>query len=93
MRIEVRLYGELAHRSGTDRLILDPPGPISVSQLIEQLRHTNPQLAGVVANEIGELRPHVNLLVNGIPIRPEAGADKPLGDGDRVFFLQAYGGG
>ena len=43
--------------------------------------------------ELGEVRPHVNIFVDGEDVRFSGGLDTPVGDGAEVFLIPAVSGG
>ena len=43
--------------------------------------------------ELGEVRPHVNIFVDGENIRYAGGLDAPVRDGSEVFLVAAVSGG
>jgi molybdopterin converting factor small subunit len=46
-----------------------------------------------VVDELGSLRPHVNVFVNGENIRHLDGMATSIGEGDEVWLLPAISGG
>ena len=46
-----------------------------------------------VLTERGEVRPHINIFVNGEDIRYTGGLATPVGDGAEVFLVPAVSGG
>ncbi len=93
MKIELRFYGELRKLAGADVLPLVVDAPISLTDVLGWLRSTHPQLADVLLVDAKALSPDINLLINGTPARPSNGSELTMDDGDRLFFLRAYGGG
>ena len=61
----------------------------TVGELVGRLEALHPRLAGWVLDEQGNVRPHVNVYVNG----ERSPADTPLASGDRVQILPAISGG
>ena len=93
MKIELRFYGELRQHAGVDVLPFVTDDPVSLADVLAWLRDAYPLLAEVVLNDAEMLRPEINLLVNGSPDRPNNSSVRKMRDGDRLFFLRAYGGG
>jgi molybdopterin converting factor small subunit len=46
-----------------------------------------------VITELGEVRPHVNIFVDGESIRDTGGLAAPVRDGAEIFILPAVSGG
>jgi len=76
-RGEVRVAG--AARSGSDALAL--------------LWKECPAVRDRVLTELGEVRPHVNIFVDGEAIRDAGGLATPVRDGAEIFILPAVSGG
>lgn len=53
----------------------------------------NPALRSYVLDDQGRLRKHVNVLVNGEPVRDRARLSDAVRGDDEVFVLQALSGG
>jgi molybdopterin converting factor small subunit len=66
-------------------------GPLSAS--LEQLWRECPAVRDRVLTERGEVRPHINIFVNGEDIRYTGGLATPVGDGAEVFLVPAVSGG
>ena len=43
--------------------------------------------------ELGEVRPHINIFVDGESIRDSGGLGAPVRDGAEIFILPALSGG
>lgn len=52
-----------------------------------------PALRDRVVTELGELRPHINIFVDGESIRYSGGFDTTVRNGAEVFILPALSGG
>lgn len=61
----------------------------NVGELIASLEAAHPRTRGWVVNEVGALRPHVKVFVNG----ESAGMDGEVGNSDEVRILPAISGG
>ncbi len=61
--------------------------------LMESLVETYPALRPHLYNPRGELRPYVNLFIDGENIKTRQGLDTPLEPGDRLLLLPAVAGG
>ena len=65
----------------------------SVSVALALLWAQCPALRDRVVTELGELRPHINIFVDGESIRYSGGFDSPVRDGAEIFILPALSGG
>ena len=52
-----------------------------------------PALRGYILDDQGALRRHVNIYVNGRPVRDRAGLSDPVGADDAIYVVQALTGG
>ena len=81
---------ELAVNRGEVR-IDDAAG--SVSDALSRLWGECPALRDRVVTELGELRPHINIFVDGESIRYSGGFGTDVRDGAEIFILPALSGG
>jgi molybdopterin converting factor small subunit len=65
----------------------------SVSDALSLLWNECPALRDRVVTELGELRPHINIFVDGESIRYSGGFDTAVRDGAEIFILPALSGG
>jgi molybdopterin synthase sulfur carrier subunit len=65
----------------------------SVSDALALLWSQCPALRDRVVTERGEVRPHVNIFVDGESIRFADGLETPVRDGSEIFILPALSGG
>jgi len=65
----------------------------TVGAVLGALGQAHPGVGRRVLDERGQLRPHVNVFVNGESIRYLAGPATAVGDGDEVWILPAVSGG
>ena len=65
----------------------------SVSDALSLLWSQCPALRDRVVTERGEVRPHVNIFVDGESIRFAEGLATPVRDGSEIFILPALSGG
>lgn len=65
----------------------------SVSEALSLLWAHCPGVRDRVVTEIGEVRPHVNIFVDGQSIRYSGGLDAPVRDGAEIYILPALSGG
>ena len=52
-----------------------------------------PALRDRILTELGEVRPHINIFVDGESIRSSGGLDARVRDGAEVFLIPAVSGG
>lgn len=65
----------------------------SVLEALSLLWTQCPALRDRVVTELGELRPHINIFVDGESIRYSGGFRAPVRDGAEIFILPALSGG
>ena len=65
----------------------------SVGEALTLLWASCPAVRDRVVNELGEVRPHVNIFVDGLNIRDAGGLTAPVRDGAEVYILPAVSGG
>jgi len=76
---------------GHDALTLDDAA--TVREALGALRTNWPAVYDRLATEQGEIRPHVNLFVNGDEIRRTGGLDTALEPGGEILVLPSVSGG
>jgi MoaD family protein len=93
MLVLLHLPGALRpYADGRTRVELTPAGP-TVERLLDSLGGSYPGVHHRVVDEVGSLRPHVNVFVNGENIRHLSGLATTLREGDEVWLLPAISGG
>lgn len=65
----------------------------SVSEALSLLWAACPGVRDRVLNERGEVRPHINIFVDGQNIRDAGGLGTPVRDGAEIYILPAVSGG
>jgi molybdopterin converting factor small subunit len=65
----------------------------SISDALALLWNEAPGVRDRVITEVGEVRPHVNIFVDGESIRDSAGLRTRIRDGAEIFILPAVSGG
>ena len=65
----------------------------SVSEALSLLWADCPAIRDRMVTELGELRPHINVFVDGESIRYSGGFSTPVRDGAEIFILPALSGG
>ena len=65
----------------------------AVRDLLNTMRTRHPSVHDSLVTELGALRPHVNIFVDGENIRFRGGLDAPVATGSEVMVLPAVSGG
>ena len=93
MAILFVLPGALRELAGNrDEIRVDAEaGPLSLA--LPRLWAECPALRDRVITELGEVRPHVNIFVDGEDIRYTGGLAAPVRDGSEIFLIAAVSGG
>lgn len=65
----------------------------SVSEALSLLWTHCPGIRDRMVTELGELRPHINIFVDGDSIRYAGGLGAPVRDGAEILILPALSGG
>lgn len=65
----------------------------SVAELLDRLEAAHPGVRGLLLDDAGALRAHVNLFVGPHEIRTLAGLQTPLAADDEVSIIPAMAGG
>ena len=93
MSVQVVLPGVLADLAGgARRLEVDlPTGPLSA--LLDELARAHPVLVRRLRDETGALRRYVNVYIDGVDVRGQAGLASPVAEGAVVEVLPATAGG
>ena len=78
--------------SGARRITIESESP-TVGQALEQLWQMHLGLRDRVLNELGEVRPHVNVFLNDENIRRKEVLNTQLADGSEITILPSVSGG
>lgn len=65
----------------------------TVAEALALLWAACPGVRDRVVTELGEVRPHINIFVDGQSIRYSGGLDTPVRDGAEISILPAVSGG
>ena len=65
----------------------------TISEALAEIGAQCPGVLDGVMTEVGDLRPHVNIFVDGEDIRYAGGLAAPVRDGAEIFLLAAVSGG
>ena len=87
---------ELAEDRG--EVIVDGPAgpagsPGTLADALSLLWASCPAVRDRVMTELGEVRPHINIFVDGQSIRYSGGLETPVRDGAEISILPAVSGG
>jgi carboxylate-amine ligase len=94
--IRVRLAGPLRpHAGGAAEVTVElgPEEPHTVGRLLERLERQHPGLAGMIRDERGAIRRHVNVFAGAEHVRELGGLAAPVSARDPVSILPAVSGG
>ena len=78
--------------SADSELALEVPGA-TLGQVLEALFSRHPTLRGYVLDELGQLRHHVAVFVDGNALPRRDALSRPLAEHAQVHILQALSGG
>ena len=93
MKVTVDLPGPLVPLSdGASTIVLEVPGT-TVADVLSALFLRHPRLRDRILDELGRVRPHVNLFVDRESIRHSGGLAAPLPDGATLSVIAAVSGG
>jgi MoaD family protein len=93
MRISVEISFSFKHELDRAGLVLDLPEDADVEGALRILVRRYPQIKTRLFTSTGEVKRHINALVNGENVRFRRNFDTPLHDGDRLTLLPPVGGG
>lgn len=85
---------ELAGDRGEVRVeLVEGTAAGSVSEALSLLWASCPAVRDRVLTELGEVRPHINIFVDGQNIRDSGGLGAAVRDGAEIYILPAVSGG
>ena len=93
MSVQFVIPGPLRDVAGNRGEVRSEGSPASVSEALAMLWRDCPGVRDRVVTERGELRPHVNIFVDGESIRYSGGMATPVRDGAEIVILPALSGG
>jgi molybdopterin synthase sulfur carrier subunit len=65
----------------------------TVREVLAAVFESNERARGYVLDELGSLRKHMNVYINGEQIRDRVGLSDPVPEGSEVYIFQALSGG
>lgn len=93
MAVSFVLPGPLTADAGGQAQVVLRSGAATVGEALEALFALHPRLRDRLLTERGEVRPHVNVFVDGESTRFSAGLATPVGDHSEIVVLPAVSGG
>jgi molybdopterin converting factor small subunit len=93
MPVVVLIPGPLRELAGDRAKIRLDEAPASVSEALSQLWRKCPGVRDRVITEQGDVRPHINIFVDGESIRDSDGLGTPVRNGAEIVILPAVSGG
>ena len=93
MSITFMIPGPLRQLAGDRTEVCVESAAGSIGEALSLLWASCPAVRDRVVNELGEVRPHVNIFVDGLNIRDSGGLDTPVRDGAEIYILPAVSGG
>jgi len=77
---------------GRSEIRIDASAP-TVSAALELLGHDYPRVHDRIVTELGEVRPHINIFIDGDSFRDIGGLSAPIPHGAEILILPAVSGG
>jgi sulfur-carrier protein len=93
MAVTFIIPGPLLEFTGDQHAVVVEEPASSLGEALAGLWRMHPGLRDRVLTERGEVRPHVNLFVNGEMVRYSGGLESPVEEGAEVVILPAVSGG
>ena len=78
------------------RHVACPPALVSgatVGEVLDRVFEGNERARGYVLDDLGAVRKHMVVFINGKPIRDRTSLSDPVTDGSEVYIMQALSGG
>lgn len=93
MALRFLIPGPLEQFTGERREILVEAAPESLAEALAILWQECPAVRDRVVTETGQVRPHVNIFVDGESAKYSGGLGTPLRDGSEIAIFPALSGG
>ena len=93
MSLKFMIPGPLRELAGNRSEVRTAGAPASVGEALSLLWEHCPGIRDRVVTELGEIRPHVHIFVDGESIRHAGGLRAPVRDGAEIVILPALSGG
>jgi len=93
MALTFKISGPLRELAGNRGEVRIDAAAGPLSDALARLWAEHPGFRDRVLTELGNLRPHVNIFVDGENIRDSGGFTTPVREGAEIFILPAVSGG
>ncbi|MBI4363136.1 MAG: MoaD/ThiS family protein [Euryarchaeota archaeon] len=93
MKVTLKAFANLGEALGRPEVEMDIPEGATLRALLEEAIRRHPGLRGMLFDEKGELRPAINVMLNGDQVEYGEGLDTPLSEGDEVAIFPPVAGG
>ncbi|MBS2028862.1 MAG: MoaD/ThiS family protein [Deltaproteobacteria bacterium] len=93
MSVRVHLPGYLQPFADGKSKVTLAASPRTAGEALAALWQLHPGVRDRVMTETGEVRPHVNVFVNGESIRFTGGLETPVAEGAQLHIVPAVSGG
>lgn len=94
IKVAVRFFTTLREITGKKEELLELPKPISVDALLRELsKKYGKDFDDYVFDELGDVRGHLQVLINGASVSTMQDLKTQLKDADQVAILPPVGGG
>jgi len=94
IKVTVRFFTTLREITGKKEELLELPKPITVDAFLRQLsKKYGKEFDDYMFDEIGDVRGHLQVLINGRSVSTMQGLKTQLKDADQVAILPPVGGG
>jgi molybdopterin synthase sulfur carrier subunit len=93
MALTFQISGPLRELAGNRSEVQIDGAAGTLSEALARLWAEHPAFRDRVITELGDLRPHVNIFVDGQSVRDSGGLNTPVRDGAEIFILPAISGG
>ena len=94
IKVVVKFFTSLREIAGKKEELLELPKPMSVDALLRHLsKKYGKEFDDYMFDEIGDVRGHLQVLINGRSVSTMQGLKTQLKDADQVAILPPVGGG
>lgn len=93
MAVRFIIPGPLLEFTGNQHDVLIEGSASTLAEALAHLWRLHPGLRDRVLSERGQVRPHVNLFIDGEMLRNRGGLQSPVGEETEIVILPAVSGG
>jgi sulfur-carrier protein len=93
MAVRFIIPGPLLEFTGDQRDVVVDGSASTLAEALAHLWRLHPGLRDRVLTERGEIRPHVNIFIDGEMVRNRGGLQSRVGEGTEIVILPAVSGG